>query len=321
MLLAKQPPPVTDPGVVPPPPDPDYIPDTIGLDEVTGRLVHFVAGIDVMSKISIPRTVLSSAACGGNINIHTDYNDVRAYVLSHEVLDFVKKCKKPDFTSFGGDIIPFLLRCQFFPEDAAKLPCTAKKKAEFKDFERSSEKRAKRHKLEFTQMDACDSHSSRSLSVMSDWSCYALVVDSVTVTCQRANTKVQYMACNKLIASGKSTIKPWEALDKNRFISTSAQIDPKTNVSPESVVGDSNIAAMCGIRKSIIGKNCIIHAGAKVTNSVLMDGVVVMEKAVISDSILCNGVHVDSGVSVKGSQVGAGFCVTRDLDNESVSTE
>jgi len=183
VLLAKKPPPVTDPGVVPPPDDPDDVYDTIGIDEDSGRLLHFTASIDVMSKISLPRTVLSSAACGGNISLHTDYKDVRAYVLSHEVLDFVKKSDSSDFSSFSCDVIPFIVRCQFFPEDAAKLLSSSKRKAAMKEMERQAAK-AKRHKLEFSQMDACDSHSSRSSS--SDVSCYALVVDSQTYmqTCE-----------------------------------------------------------------------------------------------------------------------------------------
>jgi len=127
---------------------------------------------------------------------------------------------------------------------------------------------------------------------------------------------------NKYIASGKSPIKPWEeAQDKNRFISTAAQIDPKTQVGAECVVGDSSIGEHCGIRKSIIGKNCLIHPNAKVVNSVLMDDVVVMDGASISDSILCNGVHINPKVSVKNCQLGAGYCASSNHADEMLANE
>lgn len=321
MLLAKQPPPVTDPGVVPPPYDAEDVYDAIGIDEDTGRLLHFEAGVDIESEIAVPRTVLSSPLSGGRVSLHTDYKDVRAYVLSREVLDYVRKSKKAEVTSFGCDVIPFFVRCQFFAEDAARLPNAAKKREDERAAAREAEAMAKRDRLEFVQLDTCDSHSSRRAAV-SDVGCYAVVVDTRNATCLRANTLLQYMAANRLIASGKAGIRPWEALDKNRFISASAQISPKTQVGPECVVGDStDIGEQCGIRKSIIGKNCFVHAGAKITNSVLMDGVVVMDRAVVADSILCNGVHVDANVSVKGCQLGAGVCATADISNESVTKE
>jgi len=262
--------------------------------------------------------VLSSPVSGGRVSLHTDYKDVRAYLMSREVVDFTKKSKKEGYTSFASDIIPYFIRCQFFAEDAAKLPHSLKKKSEMKDSAIEATQRL--YKLKYTDMDACDSHSSQSSDV-SDVKCYALVVDSATVTCLRANTLVQYMQANKFIASGKSIIKPWEAQDKGRFISSGAQIDPHTQVGPECVVGDSSIGAKCGIRKSIIGKNCLIHANAKVINSVLMDDVVVMDGASISDSILCNGVHIDPKVSVKNSQLGAGYCASRDHIEEAATKE
>ena len=320
MLLAKQPPPPTDPGVQPPPYDSDDIYDTIGIDEDTGQLLFFTAGIDVNSGVSIPLTVLSSHVSGGNISLHTDFKDVRAYMLSREVLDFVKKSKKEDFPSFASDVIPFFIRCQFFPEDAAKLPHASKKKVEAKASASAAEASARRYNIEFTEMDVCDSHLSRGVDV-SDVKCFALVVDSSTVTCLRANTMIQYMLANKQIATGKSSIKPWEAQDKDRFISSGAQIDPKTQVGADCVIGDSSIGEKCGIRKSIIGKNCSIHPGAKVVNSVLMDDVVVMEGASITDSILCNGVHIDAKVTIKNCQLGAGYCATSDHVSEAVTKE
>ena len=343
MLLAAQAPAAAaEAGAAPVPHDADDVYDAVGLDEDTGRLLHFEAGVDVEREIAVPRTVLSSALSGGRVSLHTDYKDVRAYVLSREVLDYVRRSKKADVTSFGCDVLPFLVRCQFFPEDAARLPNAARRAAEARRAAREAEELAARDRLAYVQLDPCDPHSSgcgsgssgsrcatagasMGASVgtsTSPVSCYAVVVDTQNVTCLRANTLQQYMAANRLIASGRASIKPWEAPDKNRFISASARISPRTAVGPECVVGDStDIGDQCAVRKSVIGRNCLVHAGAKITNSVLMDGVVVMDRAVVADSILCAGVHVDAGVAVKDSQLGAGFCASDDLSHEAVVKE
>lgn len=54
----------------------------------------------------------------------------------------------------------------------------------------------------------------------------------------------------------------------------------------------------------IIGRNCRVDAGAKITNSVVGDGSVVEEGAVVADSVLWNDVKVGRGATLQENVVG-----------------
>lgn len=74
--------------------------------------------------------------------------------------------------------------------------------------------------------------------------------------------------------------------------------DQGVYVSPDSQIGEG---ATIGPR-AVIGDDCRIEAGARITNSILLDGCRVGERAVVTDSTFAPGVAVAAGVLV-GKQV------------------
>ncbi len=58
-------------------------------------------------------------------------------------------------------------------------------------------------------------------------------------------------------------------------VPTSAEVSSSTQIGPDSLVGrGSKIGDKCTVKKSIIGSHCNIGKNVKITNSVIMDYVV-----------------------------------------------
>ena len=66
----------------------------------------------------------------------------------------------------------------------------------------------------------------------------------------------------------------------------------------------TQVSDMAQVSSSCLGEGCSIHPGAIVTNSVLLDRVVVGERCRITDSVLGEGVRVAAGTDVSDRAVG-----------------
>lgn len=66
----------------------------------------------------------------------------------------------------------------------------------------------------------------------------------------------------------------------------------------------SQVAETAQVSSACLGAGCSIHPGAIVTNSVLLDRVVIGERCRVSDSVLGEGVRIAAGAEVSGRAVG-----------------
>jgi translation initiation factor eIF-2B subunit gamma len=272
--------------------------DFIGFDEATGRVLHFESGFETGEVLRVGKRVLASSVAGGCMSVRCDLLDAHVYVLSRWVLDLIA-AREASLRSLKADVVPWLVRAQFSAKLQDGLPESAAPATK--------------------PMCGSMTHASRQCDAVG---VYAHVVDGAAALVTRANTIAAFTEANREIARGVHVYVPWEAADKNKFISVTATVDQQTQVGPECVVGDaSRIGGRCGIRRSVIGKNCTIGATAKITNSVIMDSVVIGDGATVSDSIVCPNAQIRPKVTVKDSKIGAGCEIKEDVTGDTKTLE
>ena len=108
-----------------------------------------------------------------------------------------------------------------------------------------------------------------------------------------------------------ATLPPTSPLAHTSHVSPAATIAPHTTVHELSTLigANTSVAKHCTIKSCSIGSNCVIEAGVKLTGCLLMDGVVVKEKAVLRGTILGRRSKVGLVAKLDGCQVPEGYAV------------
>jgi len=231
-----------------------------------------------------------------SITFHKELVDAHFYIFAKWVLDVLEKYEK-DISSIKGELLPFLVKLQL----RKKL-----KKGGIPESVFHSETLA-------AQMSA--SHDSNKDGL----GCFAYVMEEGF--CARVNTIHNFLELNHEVAKGNTSYMPWEKPGKGNFIADSADVNPKTQVGSECIVGEgTKIGEKCSVKKSNIGKHCNIGSNVKIANSVIMDHVTIMDKCTIHNSIVSNSVHMAENSSIKDCQVGVSFNFepNSDFKNESL---
>ncbi|CAD6581270.1 MAG: hypothetical protein ASARMPRED_000565 [Alectoria sarmentosa] len=106
-------------------------------------------------------------------------------------------------------------------------------------------------------------------------------------------------------------------LSHSQKISTDPSlIAPHTNIhAPTTLIApNTTVATHCVIKSSVIGANCVIDEGVRLTGCLLMDGVTVGEKAVLQGCILGRRCVVGKGSNLKECEVQEGYQVTEETE-------
>lgn len=93
-------------------------------------------------------------------------------------------------------------------------------------------------------------------------------------------------------------------------------IAPHTNIhAPTTLIApNTTVATHCVIKSSVIGANCVIEEGVRLTGCLLMDGVTVGEKAVLQGCILGRRCVVGKGSNLKECEVQEGYQVKEETE-------
>ncbi|KAF6762943.1 nucleotide-diphospho-sugar transferase [Ephemerocybe angulata] len=289
-------------GPVPAPPAIVWDPATHALlhvdtpDDLDSNSEEFELKMDLLSQY--PRTKLSSS-----------FQDSHVYVCQRRVLELLKEKKKLD--SFREDFIPWLCKLQYQPikrrkyarifADAPRTQMLALKHSTLSSESRSS-KAPQPH--DDGEEPAREPTFKVSISIHEPTDSLAL----------RINNVYTFLEANRALLSSTTYSLPSDSKDRSL-------IDHKVQISSDSIVGDSTqIAERTIIKRSVIGRHCVIGKGVKISGCILFDHCVVEDGAKLDGSILgkntkvgskaemtrcisCPGFEVNGGDTLKGEKL------------------
>jgi mannose-1-phosphate guanylyltransferase/phosphomannomutase len=113
-----------------------------------------------------------------------------------------------------------------------------------------------------------------------------------------------YREANHDIFKGRVNVRidepKQDMVGRDLRIGVDVRLDDTATLDGTVVVGDnSQIFRSAQIKDSVIGRNCTIEAGVKLTRCVIWDNVYLKKGARITDSVICNNVSVGQGVVIE----------------------
>jgi mannose-1-phosphate guanylyltransferase/phosphomannomutase len=88
-----------------------------------------------------------------------------------------------------------------------------------------------------------------------------------------------------------------DLVGKDLHIGADVKLDDTVTVEGTVVIGDnSQVLGLSMLKDSVIGRNCAIETGVRLSGCVIWDNVYVKKGAQITDCVLCNNVRVGAGV-------------------------
>ncbi|KFM29331.1 putative translation initiation factor eIF-2B subunit gamma [Auxenochlorella protothecoides] len=149
------------------------------------------------------------------------------------------------------------------------------------------------------------------------WRCAAFLAPEGAYCC-RANSLQAYAEVNRDVLAGApaaSLLREAPNAKYENFVHSSVQMGSKAAVGAGCMIGEDVVLGdKSTVKRSVIGPNCRIGAGAKIINSVLMADVTVEDGAHVHGSILCNRAGVGAGASLRDCQVSPEFRVGEGAD-------
>ncbi|KAK9768677.1 Translation initiation factor eIF-2B subunit gamma [Basidiobolus ranarum] len=263
--------------------DDDDMNQYVGVDPKDSRLIYSKAAIDVSDELVFRMSLLWKHPC---INVYTTLRDAHLYIFKRWVMDLIMK--KDKFLSIREDLVPYLTKIQYQTgliekDEIEKLITPSSNQQD--PFEYSSSRRVLEQDLV-----KCQVYFHRG------------------GLCGRVNTVGTYFDMNRHMAKTTTDIR----------VPSSADINPKTQIGADSIVGEgSRMGEKCSVKKSIIGAHCIIGKNVKISNTILMDYVQVEDGVKLDGCVVCNGAKIHEKAQLKDCEVGANVVVEKDTQAKS----
>lgn len=124
-------------------------------------------------------------------------------------------------------------------------------------------------------------------------------------------TPQTYLRANLDLVAGAFPARLPEGWPADGLVTAEARIEAGARVVAPVLIGaETMVAAGAALEGPLVtGGGCVIYPGARVTRSVLWDGVVVEEGTTVADSVLASGARVAAGATVTGAVLGHGATV------------
>ncbi len=269
--------------------------DFVGLDRKGTRLIYLESAADCDDDVlTVSESMLRSYP---HLRIHSDLADAHVYIFARWTLDVLEI--KPHFGSLKFELLPYLVRKQFLSQ--ANLPSVPPPP----------------HAI--AAVAPLPHHPAGAVAAASPaappsagFRCCCYVVAHDAGYCVRANTLAAYMHANLDVARcGATHFEKAPAPDEAAEAATAREVNPVgRSFSADCARGaDISVGARSSVKKSCVGDKCRIGAGSRLTNCVLMEGVVVGDKVTMSNCIVCARAEICDGASLKDTQVGVGVVV------------
>ncbi|KAH9485327.1 putative translation initiation factor eIF-2B subunit gamma [Psilocybe cubensis] len=224
------------------------------------------------------------------VKLSASLKDSHVYVCRRYVLDLLHE--KPHFLSLKEEFFPWLCKLQYRRSKRVKYGKTLRNMVEPKSqaisLQHSSfvDKSSQAHQID-SPIEPDDELVQTKIGV--------IVHDKESEPAMRINTLQTFFEANKRVLSGTTYSLPVDP--KNRSL-----IDQRAQISNDSIVGESTqISERTTIKRSVIGRHCIIGKMVKVTGCVLLDHCIIEDGAKLDNCIL--GKNTQEEHSVKGEKL------------------
>ncbi|TFK44620.1 UDP-3-O-glucosamine N-acyltransferase [Crucibulum laeve] len=279
-------------------------PTLIIWDDLSGTLLHIDTPDDVDRNVDEVELRMSMLSQYPKTKLSSKFQDSHVYVCRSSVIRILQE--KPHLDSFREEFLPWLCKIQYQKTKREKY-----KKALYADSNVSSQHLALEHSTLLPHSDVNQVNARSTLSMppspteedeMKDHSASL----RVGITIRRAdagfairvNSIHNFLEINRRFLSGTTYALPLDP--KNRSL-----IDQKAQISSDTIIGDSTqVSERTTIKKSVIGRHCIIGKMAKIV------GCVVLDHCVIEDGVKLDGCILGKNTKV-GSKAELSRCVTQ----------
>ncbi|XP_047123195.1 translation initiation factor eIF2B subunit gamma isoform X1 [Hydra vulgaris] len=282
--------------------------DVVSIDTQENRLLYFANEGDIESdNIVFKKSMMKRYS---NIKLLTNLVDCHLYIMKKWILEYIASNNKLE--NIKSDAIPLIVRKQFSVQKKSVKDMGLKtvKSDDSKDIHSflPSSKESKYITEYSSYQGSCLKDSIK---------CHVYVSDSF---CLRVNTIPSYIFMNRQLSKLKD-IAP--NLEYKRLHPTTA-VNEKSQIGNDCLVGESTTCAQnTSIKKSVIGKHCVICSNVRITNCIIMNHVTISSGSNLHNSIICDNCYIQENASLTNCQVSAGQTVkeNRNLKNEVVVSE
>lgn len=262
--------------------------DFIGFNEKGSRVLFVASDGDSEERLTFRKSVFKRHPY---MEIRSDLLDAHLYIMKRSVLNCLMENKS--ISEVKGELVPYLVRKQFS-----------------KPKQSQEEDDSIRQAWEYSSWN--DHHGDLEDSYHSQ-SCHAYIMESGF--CIRGNTMTGYCEANR---QAPGIFQEQLSLIKERCLRCHDLQPPFTSsVTPDCVIGkDTAIGDKVNIKRSAIGMKCQLVESNSVTDSVIMDEVIIEEGASLKGCIVFPKVTIGKKCLLKDCIIGTDYHV----EPNSVST-
>ncbi|KDQ21362.1 hypothetical protein BOTBODRAFT_123066 [Botryobasidium botryosum FD-172 SS1] len=305
----------------------------VGIDEKTNTLMY-VDAQDDKDEVDIRLSLMYKSP---STRITSRYLDSHVYIFRRTVLDLL--AIRPTLSSLKEDVIPFLCKIQYQnkkrirwgpvlnpqpnPQSLALAHSTTHAHPNFSP------------SAPEPKLDAADSmppshmaspqlkprtfelENFSAFAVPSSFRCGVVVHRIQYGYAARANTHGTYLELNRqvllrFLVLCVPLLTGCQALIEGQYIPSST-IDPKAQISTDSIVGQSTrVAERTSIKKSVVGAHCTIGKNVRISGCVIMDHVAIGDGAKLENCVLSAGTQIGERSQLKDCESEPGYEVKSD---------
>ncbi|KAJ3562794.1 hypothetical protein NP233_g9353 [Leucocoprinus birnbaumii] len=279
---------------------PSAPPTSIVWDDASSTLLHIDTADDLDQNSE--ELELRMSLLYPKVRLSSNFQDSHVYICRHSILDAL--AQKQHLDSFREEFLPWLCKVQYQKLKRRKYGHILYPET----YAQSSQTTALLHSTLLT-LNAVDNNV---LSPVSDNEGDVTASLKVGIVLHRADAGFairvhdlhSYVEVNRRSLAAANYALPTDP--KNR-----ALIDQKAQISADTIIGDSTkVSERTTIKKSIIGRHCIIGKTVKIVGCILLDHCVIEDGAKIDGSVLGKNTKIGSKAELTRCVTQAGYEVS-----------
>ena len=286
--------------------------DVIALEEGSDRILLLQNESDLDDKLSLSRSLLLRFPC---LELRTDLKDTHVYLMSRGVLDLLNEPEGKKIASIKEELIPLILRKQLTDYKPVSTYSISNEPvpSPLDDLDLLAAQLSEGNKSRRLDRAVVDGVSQ---DVYYLFACYRMLLSGGQIAL-RISTVQDYIEGNKLMQREDKRQSLWPLEGESGLVHGSVEIAGPAErvVGKETFIGENcMIGEGCSIKRAMIGAQATLLKNVKVSNSILMERVVVEENCQVINSIVCGNAKIERDCVLRDCIVAKGAVVRRESD-------